>query len=411
MLPSGQIETAAGACGVQNSPPGAWETARFNRVEGCTLPELHYALYRRKTLLQAWSYRGVPVVFPTAESGIFLSPLAALKGEAPWIYTRGIALALEHLQMSFDSLLPLVKQAAGYLDAHTVQGKETLDRVLADAVREHLPSEKRTLWDAPSMYGAPDRQTVGGAAVSFLLRPCSFSGLVVFGCRLGGSPTFASFRSWLGRAPETPPDADRLLVRKFLHCHGPSTPALLAEWLGCSPAQARRLWNSVAQELEPVSVEGKARWLLSADRDALAHPCGPQERLLLLGPHDPYLDTRDRDVLLPDKALQKLVWRTVGNPGAVVLDGRISGVWTARTVRDRLAGVFGTAAKHAGNTRAGIRRVPRAFSFEIHTGGWMTPCVLRRIALAVRRRSGAMYDKKQPQAILSATRAVLTRGH
>ena len=26
----------------------------------------------------------------------------------------------------------------------------------------------------------------------------------------------------------------------------------------------------------------------------------------------------------------------VGNPGAVVLDGRISGVWTARTVRDRL---------------------------------------------------------------------------
>ena len=333
MLPSGQIETAAGACGVQNSPPGAWETALFNRVEGCTLPELHDALYRRKTLLQAWSYRGVPVVFPTAESGIFLSPLAALEGEAPWIYTRGIALALEHLQMSFDSLLPLVKQAAGYLDAHTVQGKETLDRVLADAVRERLPSEKRTLWDSPSMYGAPDRQTVGGAAVSFLLRPCSFSGLVVFGCRRGGSPTFASFRSWLGRAPETPPDADRLLVRKFLHCHGPSTPALLAEWLGCSPAQARRLWNSVAQELEPVSVEGKARWFLSADRDALAHPCGPQERLLLL---DPYLDTRDRDVLLPDKALQKLVWRTVGNPGAVVLDGRISGVWTARTVRDRL---------------------------------------------------------------------------
>ena len=46
MLPSGQIETAAGACGVQNSPPGAWETALFNRVEGCTLPELHDALMR-----------------------------------------------------------------------------------------------------------------------------------------------------------------------------------------------------------------------------------------------------------------------------------------------------------------------------------------------------------------------------
>ena len=51
-------------------------------MEGCTLPELHDALYRRKTLLQAWSYRGVPVVFPTAESGIFLSPLAAQKSAA-----------------------------------------------------------------------------------------------------------------------------------------------------------------------------------------------------------------------------------------------------------------------------------------------------------------------------------------
>ncbi|MFR2591402.1 MAG: DNA glycosylase AlkZ-like family protein [Ruthenibacterium lactatiformans] len=292
MLPSGQIETAAGACGVQNSPPGAWETALFNRVEGCTLPELHDALYRRKTLLQAWSYRGVPVVFPTAESGIFLSPLAALEGEAPWIYTRGIALALEHLQMSFDSLLPLVKQAAGYLDAHTVQGKETLDRVLADAVRERLPSEKRTLWDSPSMYGAPDRQTVGGAAVSFLLRPCSFSGLVVFGCRRGGSPTFASFRSWLGRAPETPPDADRLLVRKFLHCHGPSTPALLAEWLGARPHR-RGGWNSVAQGWSRFC--GGQSALVPFCRPRCAGPSlRPAGRLLCSG-RTTYLDTRDRD--------------------------------------------------------------------------------------------------------------------
>ena len=81
MLPSGQIETAAGACGVQNSPPGAWETALFNRVEGCTLPELHDALYRRKTLLQAWSYRGVPVVFPAAESEIFSPRSPRLRGK------------------------------------------------------------------------------------------------------------------------------------------------------------------------------------------------------------------------------------------------------------------------------------------------------------------------------------------
>ena len=46
-----------------------------------------------------------------------------------------------------------------------------------------LPAEKRDLWNQPSMYGSPDKQTVGGAVVSFLLRPCAFMGLVVFGRR------------------------------------------------------------------------------------------------------------------------------------------------------------------------------------------------------------------------------------
>lgn len=50
----------------------------------------------------------------------------------------------------------------------------------------------------------------------------------------------------------------------------------------------------------------------------------------LLGPHDPYLDANGRDLLLPDKKLQRKVWRTVGNPGAVLLDGQIVGVWRQR---------------------------------------------------------------------------------
>ena len=38
-LPLSGLADAAGACGVQNSPPGAWETAMFNRLEGCSLPK------------------------------------------------------------------------------------------------------------------------------------------------------------------------------------------------------------------------------------------------------------------------------------------------------------------------------------------------------------------------------------
>ena len=84
-LPAGQLEQAAGACGAQNSPPGTWETAIWNRVEGCTRRQLRRALYEEKTLLQAWSIRGVPLVFPAGESGVFLAPLQARPGEEPWI--------------------------------------------------------------------------------------------------------------------------------------------------------------------------------------------------------------------------------------------------------------------------------------------------------------------------------------
>ena len=32
------LAEAAGACGLQNSPPGAWETALFNRLRMCLFP-------------------------------------------------------------------------------------------------------------------------------------------------------------------------------------------------------------------------------------------------------------------------------------------------------------------------------------------------------------------------------------
>ena len=49
-LPLTALETAAGACGLQNSPPGAWETALFNRIENCTpVSYTHLDVYKRQT--------------------------------------------------------------------------------------------------------------------------------------------------------------------------------------------------------------------------------------------------------------------------------------------------------------------------------------------------------------------------
>ena len=335
---------AAGACGLQNSPPGAWEAAIHNRIPELGGKELRVVLEENKILLQAWSFRGVPVVFPAEERRTFLSALIPAEGE-PWIYTRGIGLALDALGLDFDYLLRLLFQVIPGLDHRSISGKNELDQMLAAWMEPFLPEEKRQIWNQPSMYGSPDRQTVGGAAVSFLLRPCSFMGQVVFGKRRGGSPEFTSVGRWLNEADREPgqtdlpgPDgeASRCLVRKFLHCYGPSSPDLFGEWLGCSGKQARRMWNLAAEEMEPVSVMGKKKFFLREDRQILFESPDFSRGPLLLSGYDPYLDQRDRQILQPDSRLRRKIWRTVANPGAVVTEGRVTGIWTARKKKDGL---------------------------------------------------------------------------
>lgn len=222
-----EIKAAAGACGLQNSPPGAWKTALHNRIPGCSRERMEEMLYEEKSLLQAWSFRGAPAVFPAGEEGAFLSALVP-EGEEPWIYTKGIGLALDFLGMEFDQVLSLVRQAADGLDEKTIVSKTALDQFLADRAALCLPEDRRERWEQPSMYGSPDRQTVGGAAVSFLLRPCSFEGRVVFGKREGNSQSFCSYTGWMGIPFEKDENGGEQLVKKFLRCYGPAGPDMLA---------------------------------------------------------------------------------------------------------------------------------------------------------------------------------------
>lgn len=323
------IEAAAGACGFQNSPPGAWEASLHNRILDVSLREMKKVLEEEKLLLQAWSFRGAPVVFPASASGVFLGALAA-QGEEPWIYSRGMELALDFLQLPFDELLQLLKEVIVRLDNETIKSKTQLDQQLAQWMEPFLLQEKRKLWNMPSMYGNPDKQTVGGAAVSFLLRPCAFMGLVVFGKREGISPTFTSCKNWLGRSPEVQGDSGRKLVECYLHSFGPGTVAGFAGWLGCSSAQAGRLWQRAVDEICPVLVNGKERYILEEDRNLLVSPPQAERTLHLLGGHDPYLDLQDREAILDSPDLQRHIWQTVSNPGAVLWKGEITGMWRPR---------------------------------------------------------------------------------
>ncbi len=68
----------------------------------------------------------------------------------------------------------------------------------------------------------------------------------------------------------------------------------------------------------------------------------------LIGGYDPYLDQRDRETLFPDKAVRTRMRRPIGNPGALLVDGALAGMWRPEKNGRRLVvGVepFGPAAR------------------------------------------------------------------
>jgi Winged helix DNA-binding domain len=122
------------------------------------------------------------------------------------------------------------------------------------------------------------------------------------------------------------------VVRGYLRLHGPATPKQVAEYLDAPVEEVRQRWPDDAVE---VSVAGQPRWLLAADVDRAA--AGPARTVRLLGPFDPYLQTRDRALLVPDPVRAKDLWRTLGRPGGVLVDGGIAGSWRPRKNGRRLA--------------------------------------------------------------------------
>ena len=140
----------------------------------------------------------------------------------------------------------------------------------------------------------------------------------------GKEATLAPIKGLPG--PPTENDGIDGLTTTYLRLLGPATPSEVAKYFGSAPAEMRKVWPA---DLAEVSVEGRKAWLPAASVPAL-ESAEPVRGVRLIPPMDALLQARDRDVLVPDKALQKEVWRVLGNPGALLVDGEIAGVWRAK---------------------------------------------------------------------------------
>lgn len=143
------------------------------------------------------------------------------------------------------------------------------------------------------------------------------------------SPPMLLPRRGFERAAESREEHD--VVRAYLRLLGPATPKHVADYLDAPVKDIKARWPQDAAE---VSVEGELRWLLADDLVELA--ADQVKGSQLLGPFDLFLQAKDRTLLVADPAQRKALWPVLGRPGAVLVDGEITGMWRPKKSGKRI---------------------------------------------------------------------------
>jgi hypothetical protein len=162
------------------------------------------------------------------------------------------------------------------------------------------------------------------------LKPAAYLGALAFGPNRGRNVTFVHPARWLGAFER--PDGDaalREIFRRYLRAYGPATHDDFSRWWGggTGRASARRILQSLGDEVEEVEAEGRRAWVLAADANVL-RSLDPPRSVHLLPNFDLYtLHYRPRDAFVPAGQIDR-VFRTAGWISPVVLvNGAVAGVW------------------------------------------------------------------------------------
>ena len=333
--PPGSLSIAAGACGIQNTPPGSATLALHARVAALTPSEIEHALLAEKVLLQAWSLRAAPHLFPTRDAGVFTLGLLPVDEASIRFFIRGVEPALDKIGVSATALVSLTAEVLNErLDGRHLT-KTELGVELAEDVSRRLNDHQLSAWWSPSWYASG--QSLGEATIRFALPIMSLQGLCCHAERRGNQACLAPTCQWLGTplSRDSRQEASAELVRRYLRCYGPSTVEHFAGWAGIAPAQAAQSWKSVKPDLIEIAFDGRSTWLHQQDMASLTAPPAPRG-IRFLPPHDPYLQLRDRSTLIPERALQRRVWQSVGNPGIVLVDGQCVAMWRSHKKGKRM---------------------------------------------------------------------------
>jgi hypothetical protein len=294
--PAQDLLAVAGACGVQDTPPGNADVSLAARLD-VDAPVVEGAVERRELVL-TWSVRGAPHVFPPDDFGVFTIGARPADG------------TLEGLWGQPEHALVAVETAMVAAVGPEVRTKSEVSA----AATSSLPAEL-TPWCRSCKVHHPSESVFRAAPLLGRLVLTSTAPVLL-----------ARAETWLGA--DAAGDVERLrieLLRRYLHSYAPTTSGHFAEWAGIAKADASERWAAVADALVPVQGDRKG-FVLEEDVDALDRPA-PAGGVRLLPAKDAFLQARDRDVLFPDAAHRKAVYPTLGAPGVVLHNALPVATW------------------------------------------------------------------------------------
>ncbi len=299
--------------GIQAQVMSAAELALCTRVEGLSAQDVRNALWLEHTLVKTWAMRGTLHVLSAKELPLYVAA-RNWQLDASWSnYFAEFGLSKEQ-QDAYLSAIPYVLE----------QGAMTRSQ-LADAVAKHMGVARVRDFILSSSWGSP-------------LKPSAYRGELSFGPGQGQSVTFMNPKAWIGEWQLIEPEqALQEMARRYLRAYGPANADNFAFWWGCGKTQARKIFQSLKEELEEVEVEG---WRAFALRETLPliQSVEPVEQVHLLPLFDTYTigSPRDCEPLLAQVHKRK-VFNLQGWTFAVVLvNGSIQGVWQSTAQRKQI---------------------------------------------------------------------------
>lgn len=303
-------------CSVHAQVLSAAEFSIGRRIAGATRADVQRALWEDRTLVKTFGPRGTVHLLATADLPMWTGALSALPSSVP----------TPPYPVRFTS--QQAEEVIAAIGDALADAELTVDELTDEIEKRTGPWAVERTMDAFQVKWPRWRQLTNIAGQR---------GVLCFGANRGRNVTYTNPHRWLpGFKPDVGATALRTLVTRYLYAYGPATPQHFAKWLNIPPRSAVELFHTLADELEPVEMEGLPAWVVRGDTEV---PPEPHRGVTLL----PYFDAygvvgQPREWLYPGAATTRALSPTkqAGNYPVMLIDGIVGGVWHMRRAGKKL---------------------------------------------------------------------------